>query len=131
MALQPHPMTVERVASLKGYAARGALALALLAGGAAPGLAFVVTAAQRAACEPDVFRLCSAAIPDVGKIITCMKQNKPNLTPACRAVVEAAEQEIATRSMVPAQNLWCHFDNTPQTTVESNWMTWCGPAAQH
>jgi hypothetical protein len=122
---------MEPVASLKRHAARGAVTLALLAAATAPGLAFVVTAAQRAACEPDVFRLCSAAIPDVGKIITCMKANKPNLTPACHAVVDAAEEQIATRSMMPPQNLWCQFGNAPQTTAESNWLTWCGSAAQH
>lgn len=48
--------------------------------------ALQATAQQRAACTPDVFRLCSGEIPNVGKIITCMQKNRANLSPACRAV---------------------------------------------
>jgi hypothetical protein len=31
----------------------------------------VGTAEQRAACTPDVFRLCSSAIPNVDRIVVC------------------------------------------------------------
>jgi hypothetical protein len=44
------------------------------------------TAEQRAACTPDVFRLCSSEIPNVPNIIACMKAKKSSLSPACRAV---------------------------------------------
>jgi hypothetical protein len=44
------------------------------------------TVEQRAACTPDVFRLCSSAIPNVDNIIACMKANKSSLSPACRSV---------------------------------------------
>jgi len=42
---------------------------------------------QRAACTPDVFRLCSSEIPNVDRIIVCMTVKKASLSPACRAAV--------------------------------------------
>jgi len=42
--------------------------------------------AQRSACTPDVFRLCGQFIPDVDGIVGCLKVQRPNLSPACRAV---------------------------------------------
>ena len=44
------------------------------------------TAEQRAACTPDAFRLCSSEIPNVDRIVACMKRQKANLSSACRAV---------------------------------------------
>jgi hypothetical protein len=44
--------------------------------------------AQRQACTPDVFRLCGQFIPDVTGIVTCLKAQKPNLSPDCRATFE-------------------------------------------
>lgn len=41
---------------------------------------------QRAACTPDVFRLCSSEIPNVDHIMVCMTVKKASLSPACRAV---------------------------------------------
>ncbi len=46
------------------------------------------TAEQRAACTPDVFRLCSSEIPNVDGIIACMKAKKASLSPGCRAVFD-------------------------------------------
>ena len=46
------------------------------------------TAEQRVACTPDVFRLCSSEIPNVGLIISCMKANKASLSQACRSACE-------------------------------------------
>lgn len=43
---------------------------------------------DRAACTPDVFRLCSAFIPNADKITACLKANKSKLSPACRAVFD-------------------------------------------
>jgi hypothetical protein len=39
------------------------------------------------ACTPDVYRLCSAFIPDEKRILACLKQNKEKLSPACRRVL--------------------------------------------
>ena len=46
------------------------------------------TAEQRVACTPDVFRLCSSEIPNVGLIISCMKAKKASLSQACRSVFD-------------------------------------------
>jgi len=46
----------------------------------------VGSAEERAACTPDVFRLCSSEIPNVDRIVACMKRETPRLSPACRAV---------------------------------------------
>jgi hypothetical protein len=44
---------------------------------------------QRLACTPDVLRLCGNDIPDVTRIVACLRQNVPQLGSACRAVFEA------------------------------------------
>jgi hypothetical protein len=41
---------------------------------------------DRSACTPDVFRLCGQFVPDVDGIVGCLKQQRHNLSPACRAV---------------------------------------------
>jgi hypothetical protein len=56
---------------------------------ASPGHA-LGTSEQRAACTPDVFRLCSSEIPNVDHIIACLKKEKPRLSEGCRAAVEAS-----------------------------------------
>ena len=38
------------------------------------------------ACKPDVFRLCSSAIPWRDRIVTCLAENKRKLSPACQQV---------------------------------------------
>jgi len=50
----------------------------------------VVTAEQRIACTPDVFRLCSAEIPNVDHIIACMLAKRASLSPVCRSVIDTA-----------------------------------------
>ena len=50
------------------------------------------------ACTPDVWRLCGEQIPDVGRIVACLRQNTPQLSNGCRAVFESsAEQQQANR----------------------------------
>jgi hypothetical protein len=44
------------------------------------------TPEQQEACKPDVFRLCGNFIPDVDRIVACLKYNEPNLGPACHDV---------------------------------------------
>ena len=43
--------------------------------------------AERQACEPDVYRLCNDYVPDVDRIVACLKANRRALAPACRAVM--------------------------------------------
>jgi hypothetical protein len=59
---------------------------------------------QQMACTPDVWRLCGDQIPDVGRIVACLRQNTPQLSSNCRAVFESsAEQQQANRA--PAQRI--------------------------
>ena len=48
------------------------------------------TLEQQMACTPDVFRLCGAAIPDVNRIVACLRQNTPQLSGSCRAVFDSS-----------------------------------------
>jgi hypothetical protein len=47
------------------------------------------TMEQQMACTPDVFRLCGAQIPDVNRIVGCLRQNTAQLSRPCRAVFES------------------------------------------
>ena len=66
-----------------------ALALSIAATGAASSQEYRGTWEQQMACTPDVWRLCSDQIPDVDRIVGCLRQNKPNLSNGCRAVFES------------------------------------------
>jgi hypothetical protein len=44
---------------------------------------------QQLACTPDVWRLCATEIPDVNRIVGCLRQNTPQLSESCRAVFES------------------------------------------
>ncbi|GJD61174.1 hypothetical protein [Methylobacterium frigidaeris] len=55
------------------------------------------TSAQRAACTPDVWRLCAGEIPNVSGITACLRREKPKLSPACRQVMHEADREAGTR----------------------------------
>ena len=61
---------------------------------------------QQMACTPDVWRLCGDAIPDVGRIVSCLRQNKPQLSSGCRAVFEsqANAQQPSAQPRGPQQN---------------------------
>jgi len=49
------------------------------------------TASERAACTPDVFRLCSSEIPNVDRIIACMVSKKSSLSAPCKSVFDKRE----------------------------------------
>jgi hypothetical protein len=44
---------------------------------------------QQLACTPDVWRLCGDRIPDVNRIVACLRQNTPQLSGPCRSVFES------------------------------------------
>jgi hypothetical protein len=46
------------------------------------------TARQRAACKPDVYRLCKLYIPSHDGITYCLHKYIEQLSPNCRAVME-------------------------------------------
>jgi hypothetical protein len=60
---------------------------------------------QQMACTPDVMRLCSDQIPDVTRIVACLRQNTPSLGNSCRAVFEsnASADQLPTRPPPTAQ----------------------------
>jgi hypothetical protein len=63
-----------------------------------PGHALVVSESDRATCAPDVFRLCSSDIPNVNRIIACMRAKRADLSPACKAVFDAKVLERAAEN---------------------------------
>ena len=89
---------------------RMVLSLAIAIGGVAGALAPASsqenrgTWEQQMACTPDVWRLCGDQIPDVSRIVACLRQNTPQLSSNCRAVFESsAEQQQANRA--PSQRV--------------------------
>jgi hypothetical protein len=58
---------------------------------------FAYTDEQVAACTPDVMRLCSAAIPDQGRITKCMIQKKKQISTACMLVFKLAPSHVAAK----------------------------------
>lgn len=50
------------------------------------GLAY--SAQQKSACMADAFRLCSDEIPNIPAIAACMRRQKADLSPACKAVFD-------------------------------------------
>jgi hypothetical protein len=55
-------------------------------------------AEQRAACMPDAFRSCGSYIPDPTAVEQCLRQNKSDLSEACRSVFEQATGPVADRT---------------------------------
>ncbi|MCC6888821.1 MAG: hypothetical protein IT536_09825 [Hyphomicrobiales bacterium] len=45
------------------------------------------TPEDRAACEPDVQRLCRAAIPDQLRVLNCLQDNRTRISVSCRGVL--------------------------------------------
>jgi hypothetical protein len=84
------------------------------------------TAAQRAACTPDVWRLCSSEIPNVSAIIGCLHKQRAALSPACRQVMDSSGQ-TATRSMGAGQSPLCAYDT--DNPLDDDWRKWCGKGA--
>jgi hypothetical protein len=50
-----------------------------------------VDAKQRAACTPDVQRLCNQYVPDVPQIVACLRAQRASLSPACADVFSVPE----------------------------------------
>ena len=67
-----------------GNGISAAIVLSLLA---MPTTSFALgTEDERAACTPDVFRLCGSEIPSVDRIIACMRAKQASLSAPCKAV---------------------------------------------
>jgi len=57
---------------------------------------------QQMACTPDVWRFCGSAIPDVDRIVACLRHNTPNLSDGCRAVFEANNSTDQPQQVAPS-----------------------------
>jgi hypothetical protein len=44
---------------------------------------------EQAACRSDAIRLCFFSIPGADGLRACLRRNKPNLSPPCRALIES------------------------------------------
>jgi hypothetical protein len=101
-------MTNDQISKLRRRCRRGlpvigcaaVIAAWLGAGDAAFGQqddAYRGTASDRAACTPDVFRLCWGEVPNVSGIVACLKRERPRLSPGCRAVFQPAPTRVAKK----------------------------------
>ena len=50
--------------------------------------AHAATAEEKAACTPDVWRLCSSEVPNVSRIVACLNRNHGKLSSACKVVMD-------------------------------------------
>ena len=62
---------------------------------------FAYTEEARAQCTGDAFKLCSAEIPNVSAVTTCMMKHRAQLTPGCRS---AMDKELASKGKKVAEN---------------------------
>lgn len=67
--------------------------------GSAPAMA--ESRADRAACTPDVMRLCASQIPNASAITSCLRHQRPNLSAGCRVVIDQSARAVRTVSNRP------------------------------
>ena len=82
------------------------------------------TPEERAACTPDVFKLCSSDIPNISAIISCLQHKKPQLSQACRVVM--TKSAANTRSL-SGKTPWCNVSR--ELASDEPWRQWCGDKA--
>jgi hypothetical protein len=80
-------MHVQRVWSAPLFA--GAMLFAVASAFPAIGAEYRGTQDQQQACTPDVMRLCADSVPDVSRIVVCLRRNRSNLSAPCGAVFSA------------------------------------------
>ena len=84
------PQFVEKTDRAGGVAVFAAAIILVLAGALpAASAEYRGTQDQQQACTPDVMRLCSDSLPDVDRIVGCLRRNRSNLSPACGSVFGA------------------------------------------
>jgi hypothetical protein len=71
------------------------------------------TMEQQMACTPDVWRLCSDQIPDVNRIVACLRQNTPQLSSGCRAVFESSNQMPPQQPVPRGRTAPPRYNNRP------------------
>jgi hypothetical protein len=83
-----------------GYFQSGLLLAVALSVLARPAAGQGYTPEQEQACTGDAFRLCSAEIPDVGRVTACMIAKKDLLSPPCRVYFRDPEPSAAAAGPV-------------------------------
>jgi hypothetical protein len=121
---------MRKTATAPHIARRYAVMVALAVGLQSTACLALGTDEQRAACTPDVFRLCSSEIPSIDRIVACLKKEKPHLSAGCKAVFNGPEERSATRSLATPESEWCQFGPGPQDAEQKNWVKWCGNASR-
>jgi hypothetical protein len=77
-------MTVTRIVRNIGLT----LGLALSLSTVGTSLSFAYSARARQMCMGDALRLCSAEIPNISRIVACMRRNRANVSQGCRLVMD-------------------------------------------
>ena len=52
-----------------------------------PAQAFEITAEQREACMGDAVRLCGSELPDLDRVLVCMRAKKSQVSAHCKATI--------------------------------------------
>jgi hypothetical protein len=48
----------------------------------------------RSACQADVQKLCSGVQPGKHRIVSCLKENEANVSPACKEALAARQRQL-------------------------------------
>ena len=67
------------------------------------------TEEQRVACTPDVLRLCSWEIPNVDRIVACLRREKSQLSAGCRQVLKIEATASRANGVEPRHAQRHHF----------------------
>src|SRR2546423_789550 len=90
------------------------VALAMLSGAA-----IAQTAEEQNLCMNDAFRVCSHTIPDRGRTVACMVQNKAKLSSGCQSVMDKyATPTTATAYAAPAPALAAPVRTTKNASLK-------------
>ncbi len=92
-------MTATRISTIRNIGLT--LSLALSMSTLATTGSFAYSARAREMCMGDAYRLCSAEIPNISRIIACMRRNKANLSSGCRSVMD--QEDTAVTKPKPVQ----------------------------
>ena len=66
--------------------------LALVIGFSSSAIAQNLSAAHRAACQPDFDKYCKGTVPGDGRIFGCLDKQRDQLAEACRKVLDGLKQ---------------------------------------
>src|SRR5262249_25518526 len=93
-------MAATRVSTIRRIGLTLCLTLSLST--AATSSSFAYSARAQQMCTGDAFRLCTSEIPNIARIIACMRRNKANLSPGCRAVMDQEDTAASKPRPAPA-----------------------------